>query len=147
MAYTSKAEIENRWGKPATLLSADRDPQDGVTDDAAISAACSAASSLIDSYLAKGGYATPVDPAPGVLTMHATNVAVYQLSAEIGSSYTDEKRKRYEDALAWCEAIASGKVKLPNPDDGAGDVQPTTSGARATGYPLAYQARHLRGLV
>lgn len=146
MAYTSKAQMIDRWGSTAVLLSADRDPQDGATDDAAIDAACADASSLIDSYLAKGGYATPVAPVPDVLTMHATNIAVYQLSPEVGGSYTKEKRQRYEDALAWLEAIAAGKIDMPQ-DGGGPVVKPATSGARATGYPLAYQAAHLRGLV
>ena len=67
MAYTSKAQIIDRWGTDEVVRSADRDPEDGVVDDAAVTAACADASSLIDSYLERGGHKTPVDPVPDVL--------------------------------------------------------------------------------
>ena len=62
MAYTSKAQIIDRWGTDEVVRSADRDPEDGVVDDAAVTAACADASSLIDSYLERGGHKTPVVP-------------------------------------------------------------------------------------
>lgn len=141
MAYTSKAQVITRWGTDETVLSADRDPQDGVPEDAAIDAACADASSLMDSFLVRGGYEVPVDPVTDVLTLKATDIAIYLLSQDAGS-LTKEKRLRYEDAIAWLEAIAEGKkAELP----GASEEDKIARGARAGGFPLAYQARHLRG--
>jgi phage gp36-like protein len=140
MPYTSKAQVITRWGTDETVLSADRDPQDGVADDGAIDAACADASSLIDSYLARAGYDTPVNPAPAVLTLKASDIAIYLLSQAAGS-LTKEKRLRYEDALEWLSAIADGKAELPD----APDASKAARGGRASGFPLAYQARNLRG--
>ena len=140
MAYTSKAQIIARWGADEVVLSADRDPQDGVADDAAITAACADASSLIDSYLVRAGYTVPVDPVPDVVVEKASDVAVYLLS-QGPAPYTEEKRKRYEDALRWLGDIADGKAELPE----APDASKMATGARASGFPLAYQAAHLRG--
>lgn len=141
MAYTSKAQIITRWGTTEVVLSADRDPQDGVADDAAITAVCADASSLIDSYLARAGYKVPVDPVDDIIVGKASDVAVYMLSQQVGAAYTVEKRQRYEDALAWLETIATGKAELP----GVPDASKVATGARSSGFPLAYQARHLRG--
>lgn len=138
--YTSKAAIILRWGTDEVILSADRDPQDGAADDAAIAAACEDASSFIDSYLKRGGYAVPADPSP-VLTEKASDIAVYKLSSGQGP-YTKEKRQRYEDALAWLEAIATG-VKAELPD--APDASKIATSMRTSGFPLAYQATNLRG--
>ena len=141
MAYTSKAQITTRWGATEVTLSADRDPQDGVADDAAIAAACADASSLIDSYLVRAGYTVPLDPVDDIIVGKASDIAVYMLSQQPGGAYTTEKRQRYEDALAWLDLVADKTVELP----GSPDANKVATGARAGGFPLGYQARHLRG--
>lgn len=139
MAYTSKAQIITRWGTDEVILSADRDPQDGVADDSAITAACEDASSLLDSYLARAGYTTPVNPVPPVLVERASDIAVYLLSSGPGP-YTKEKRQRYEDALRWAEDLVDGKAELP----GAPDESKIATGGRAGGFAFVYQAKNLR---
>lgn len=127
-----------RWGTDEVTRSADRDPQDGVSEDDAIAAACEDASSLVDSYLVKAGIVVPVDPAPAVLVMHATNVAMYELSQGV-ATYTEVKRQRYDDAILWLKVMASGKGDLPG-------VEPANKKrVRAGGFPLAYGAARLRG--
>ena len=140
MAYTSKALMIARWGTDEVTRSADRDPQDGVSEDDAIAAACEDASSLVDSYLVKAGIVVPVDPAPAVLVMHATNVAMYELSQGV-ATYTEEKRQRYDDAILWLKVMASGKGDLP----GVEPANKPTKRVRAGGFPLAYGAARLRG--
>lgn len=148
MAYTSKALMITRWGSDEVLRSADRDPQDGTADDATITAHCSDASSLVDSYLARAGYTTPVDPVPAVLVLKTTDIAVYTLSFDIGGAATTEKRKRYDDAIAWLEKIANGELKLPGADGGdASEPAVAKPVASVTGTQLAYQFTHTRGLV
>jgi phage gp36-like protein len=145
MAYTSKAQMVTRWGSPEVLRSADRDPQDAAVDDATVEAYCVDASSLVDSYLAKAGYAVPVNPAPAVLTLKATDIAIWLLSYDIGGAFTEVKERRYKNAIAWLEKLADGDVKLPGADADA--ALPTTSGATSGGTALAYQMTHTRGLV
>jgi phage gp36-like protein len=140
MAYTSQAQIAARWGSEEVVLSADRDPQDGVADVASIDAVCADASSFIDSYLARAGYSVPVAPVPDVLVEKASDIAVYKLSQGQGP-YTKEKRKRYDDAIAWLEMVGDGKLELP----GAPDDSKVARGTRSGGYALKYQAGHLRG--
>lgn len=148
MAYASKALMITRWGSDEVLRSADRDPQDGTADDATITAHCSDASSLVDSYLARAGYTTPVDPVPAVLVLKTTDIAVYTLSYDVGGAHTEVKRKRYEDALAWLEKIAKGELKLPGADGGdASEPAAAKPVASVTGTQLAYQFAHTRGLV
>lgn len=140
MAYTSKAQLITRWGTAEVVLSADRDPQDGTADDAAIAAVCDDASSFIDSFLVSK-YKVPIDPVPAVLVEIASDIAIYKLS-QGQAPYTVEKRKRFDDALAWLMRTASGEdVGLP----GAPDDQMVARRARAGGFPLQYQATHLRG--
>lgn len=140
MAYTSAAQIITRWGTDEVVRSADRDPEDGAADAPAVAAACEDASSLIDSYLKKAGYTVPVDPSP-VLVMRASDIAVYLLSSGPGP-YTTEKRQRYDDAIKWLEQLAAGdSVDLPNVPDESGPAR----SIRTSGFPLAYQAGHLRG--
>ena len=131
--YTSKAALVARWGTDEVTRSADRDPQDGVDDVDAIAEACADASSLVESYVGT------IDPPSKVLVMHATNVAMYLLSqsAEI---LTEEKRKRYDDALSWLKMM-SKKVEVP----GVPDADKEATGIRTSGYPLGYQAGNLRG--
>ena len=143
MAYTSKAELVTRWGSQETLRSADRDPLDGVSEDAAIAAACLDACSLVDSYLVQAKIDVPVAPVPEVLTMHATNVAMYMLSQGV-AVLTEEKRLRYEDALSWLKLLATGKADLPGLP-GQPEAQAPTRRVRGTGEPLVYTASKLRG--
>lgn len=143
MAYTSKAELFTRWGSEETTRSADRDPQDGIEEDDAIAAACLEASSLVDSYLVQAKIDVPVDPAPPVLTMHATNIAMYLLSQGV-AVLTDEKRRRYDDALAWLKLLATGKADLPGLP-GIPEAAAPTRRVRGTGAALKYTASALRG--
>lgn len=144
MAYSSKATLVTAWGTDEVTRSADRDPQDGISEDAAIAAACASADSLVDSYLVQASIEVPVPaPVPEVLVMHATNVAMYQLSQGV-AVLTEEKRKRFDDAISWLRAIAAGKADLPGLP-GLPEASQPTRRVRGTGAPLAYTAAKLRG--
>lgn len=140
MAYTSKAEMVARWGTDEVTRSADRDPQDGVSEDGAIAAACVDADSLVDFYLVQAGIELPLNPVPAALTMHATNIAMYELSQAVGGAYTDEKRQRFEDAISFLKGFKNA-VGVPGQPEGKGPTQRV----RGTGFPLAYSAAKLRG--
>lgn len=138
--YTSKDALIARWGTDEVTRSADRDPQDGISEDDAIAAACEDATSLVESYLTQAGVTLPVNPVPAVLTMHATNVAMYQLS-QSQETYTEEKRKRYDDALSWLKGLAKDKGVL----GGQPAAASLARAGRSSGFPLQYSAAKLRG--
>lgn len=78
------------------------------------------AQSEVDSYLSSR-YAVPLDPAPAVIARYTGDVARYILHEDHA---TEEVRKRYEDALVFLRAVASGKAVVV---EQAG-AEPTTSG-------------------
>jgi phage gp36-like protein len=144
MAYTSKAAMVTAWGSNEVTRSADRDPVDGISEDAAIAAACAQAISLVDSYLVQAGIDLPIaDPAPEVLTLRSTDIAMYFLSQGI-ETLTEEKRKRYDDAIAWLKALVAGKADLPGLP-GLPDAATPTRRVRGTGLANQYTAAKLRG--
>lgn len=112
MAYADLAALEARYGQDAILLVADRD-QDGVIDAGVIEQATADATAEIDSYVG-ALHRLPLASVPEVLVRLCCDIALYRLSAEAGSG-TEEKRKRYEDAVALLRRIASGEVSLGMP--------------------------------
>lgn len=114
MAYASLADATDLYGQDYVLTSVDRDA-DGNADAAATTAALSQASSLIDSYLA-AKYTVPISPVPDLLVKYTVDIAIYECCP--ASTRTDEKRQRYEDALAWLKDVAKGIAVVAPPDAG-----------------------------
>lgn len=93
--------------------------RDDEPDLAAFDEALQAASDEVDGYLG-GRYDLPLPtPFPRSIIRHVIDMAIYIASSDAGT-YTDEKRKRYEDALDWLKLVALGTVILP-PPEGAPD--------------------------
>lgn len=116
MAYATLAGFIKQYGENAVLLVADRD-DDGVIDAPVVEDALARASAEIDSYVsAKHRLPLPVVPDrfPGL----AGDIALYLLSSE-GGALTEDKRKRYEDAISYLRRVASGDagLGLPTPPD------------------------------
>lgn len=112
MPYASRDALIERFGMDAVLVVADRD-QDGAIDDAVADKALADASAEIDTYVGVL-HRLPLATVPEVLSRLCCDVALYRLSADAGG-YTEEKRKRYEDAVALLRRIASGEVTLGLP--------------------------------
>lgn len=72
----------------------------------------------IDGHVQKR-YALPLPaPAPTAIKRIAVDIVIYRLSGD--SRVTEDRRKRYEDAVAFLKAIARGDVSLgiaPAADD------------------------------
>lgn len=128
MTYASANDIITRYGEDFLYTIADRD-NDDTLDTSAVESALSDASGMMDSHLSIR-YTLPLTEYPDLLKRLCTDIAVYWLS-EDGGGATDEKRKRYEDAIKWLERIASGKAELDIVDSGVPDesVPGTVSGA------------------
>ena len=74
--------------------------------DGAIADACGE----IDGHVQKR-YALPLPaPAPTAIKRIAVDIVIYRLSGD--SRVTEDRRKRYEDAVAFLRAIARGDVSL-----------------------------------
>ena len=127
--YVSAQGIVDRYGESSVVLSSDRN-RDQDLDSTALARAIVDAEGEIDSYLATvytlplTGVTDIAEPeantsVPNVLRRIAADVAVYRVAADYGGALTDEKRRRYEDAIAWLKLVAAGTVLL------GGTVTPT----------------------
>lgn len=117
MTYAAFQDAIDLYGQDYVLTAVDRD-DDGTPDHTSFEDALEQASGEIDSYL-RARYSLPLDPAPPQLKRYAVDIAVYQCSADPAMA-TDEKRRRYEDAIKWLEKVSMGKLSLgveePSPD-------------------------------
>lgn len=112
MSYATAQDIIDRYGEDQLLLLTDRNGDD-VSDDDVIDRAVADAGAEIDTYLA-AKYTLPLPTIPSVLVRLCVDIVMYRLaaSADLG---TDERRKRYEDAIAVLKRISKGEVSLGMP--------------------------------
>ena len=109
-AYAAPADIGAQYGAETLLLLTDRDG-DGQADPGAAERALADATAEIDGYLA-GRYALPLESGrAAALRRTAVDIAVYRLAAD-ATAATDERRRRYEDAVRFLKGIASGEIRL-----------------------------------
>lgn len=108
-AYATSQDITDRNGADQLVLIADRDG-DGVADAAAVSKALEDASAEIDAYLAVK-YTLPLASPPPLLAHLCVDIAVYRLAADAYVA-TDERRKRFDDALLLLLRLATGEASL-----------------------------------
>lgn len=107
--YATQQDIVDRYGQDALTLAADRDG-DGQVEQAAIDQGLADADAEIDAYLA-AKYDLPLPSVPDVLVRLAVDIALYRMeaTADVGS---EERRQRYEDAVALLKRISKGEVSL-----------------------------------
>lgn len=139
--YSTQQELVDRYGENALLDLADRD-NDGVIDTDVVEQAIVDASELIDSYLAKR-YALPLQSTPAPLKRICGDMVLYLLSGD--GTVTDEKRKRYEDALKFLKALADGTASLgaaleQDSANSVGQVEMESS-------PRLFSRKTMRGVV
>jgi phage gp36-like protein len=119
LAYVTAAETIELYGEDYILSSVDRD-KDGGADLDALNSALTKASNVIDSYLGSR-YDVPISPTPEILKQYTIDIGLYYASPDL--ALTEEKRRRYEDAIAWLKLAAKGDVSLGIADPPA-DLQP-----------------------
>ena len=112
MAYAALETLIKQYGLDAVLLVADRD-QDGDIDADVVEKALADATAEIDTYVG-AKHRLPLPSVPPVLERLCCDIALYRMSAE-GGNATEEKRKRYEDAVSLLNRIADGRVSLGMP--------------------------------
>jgi phage gp36-like protein len=117
VAYATIQQAKDLYGEDYVLTSVTRSD---VADEDAFTRALAKASSEIDSYLG-AQYTVPLESAPDIVVQYCVDIAIYKASADAGAA-TDEKRKRYDDALAWLKLAAKGTVVLDTDGDGEVDT-------------------------
>ncbi|CCU70934.1 gp436 family protein [Thalassolituus oleivorans] len=132
MAYATQQNMADRYGDDQLLIVADRD-NDSVVDAAVIEQALLDASAEIDTYVA-AKYALPLSTVPTVLTRLCVDISMYRLAADRDIA-TEERRKRYEDAVYLLRRIATGEVSLgiQTPPPSSNGAVVVTSQARRFG--------------
>lgn len=108
MAYCTLDDLLSRFGDDEVYVAFDRD-NDGEVETSAVDQALADADEEINTYLA-ARYALPLANIPAVLVRLAAQMAIYHGS--IGTAITEEKRKRYEDAVKMLNKISRGDISL-----------------------------------
>ena len=129
MSYATIQNAKDLYGDDYVLQSVDRD-SNGDPDTTALTNAFAQASSEMDTYLGARVVVPLTAPVPDIIVQLCIDIAIYKLSSHPGGGLTDEKRKRYEDAIKWLTNYAKGVVTLPLPDTDE-DPQPLPE----TSYP------------
>jgi phage gp36-like protein len=109
VAYATLQTLIDRYGQDQLLVLADRDA-DGEIDTDITDRALADAEAEIDGYLATR-YELPLATVPPVLSRLAADIALYRLCDD-DAMVTDERRRRYDDALSLLGRISSGVVSL-----------------------------------
>lgn len=141
MSYASLQTLIDQFGEAEVVRSSDRDA-DGIADTDVVERALEGADGIIDSRIGVV-YTLPLNDVPLVLVHYAGDIALYRMSYDCGT-LTEEKRKRYEDAIRWLDQVAAGKAVLggqPEPDT------KTSGGIRMTAEPREYTRTKLGGIL
>ena len=123
MTYATAEQVIERYGARTVQLLTDRAGA-GVMDPVVLERALADAAAEIDTWLAVKYdlplFSPPASP-PEVLTRLAVDIAVYRLAAGADLA-TDERRRRYEDAVKLLERLARGEASLGLADPPASTV-------------------------
>lgn len=121
MAYTTKAELIERFGEAMLIGLTDRaDIPTGAIDDTVLNRAISDAAAIIDGYL-KPRYQLPLTETDDLISKLAADIAIYSLHT---GGASEKVEADYEKALKTLKAISEGTVQLAN----AQGVSPEGSG-------------------
>lgn len=114
MIYATRQDIIDRYGDDELIVSADHDG-DGTADRAVVEQGLQDASDAIDVHIGER-YPLPLKSVPPVLIRLCVDMALYLMSKP--PAITDEKRRRYEDAVKLLTKISEGKGTLGEHDPG-----------------------------
>lgn len=108
MAYADHTDAIDLYDEEYVLTSV---THGGSPDLDKLDVALVKASSLMDSYLGVE-YDVPLTTVPDIVVNYCIDIGIHFASSDAGTG-TEEKRKRYDDALAWLKAIAKGDAIIP----------------------------------
>ncbi|SBW09162.1 conserved hypothetical protein [uncultured Alphaproteobacteria bacterium] len=120
MPYATQTDIIDAYGIDLLSVVADRDGN-GEIDSTAVERGLASASSIIDAHVL-ARHPAPWPEVPELVRNLCVDIAVYQMSGE-GRGLTDERRRRYEDALSLLRRVADGKADLGLPSSPSAPVR------------------------
>ncbi|MBL4870542.1 MAG: DUF1320 domain-containing protein [Robiginitomaculum sp.] len=108
--YAAQSDIVKAYGEDILYPSIG---DDGLLDDAKVSAAIEKAVAEIDSYLGIR-YTLPLPSIPERLVEICIDFAVYKMT-NTADALTDDIKARYKDGLSWLKDVGAGRASLGLP--------------------------------
>ena len=139
-AYCAVQDLIDRHGDDELLLLADRN-RDGEMDADVLDQAIADAADEIDAYVA-ARYPLPLATVPGVLLRVACDIVVYRL-AVTADLETEERRKRYDDAVKFLTALSRGDTALGIPSP----PSTVSNQVHSSGNPRIMTRSSLKGVL
>lgn len=142
MSYATITQLQDRHASDVAIIAASETDLQKTVDDA---------SATVDSYLATR-YALPLAVVPSVLVRVVCDIAQYLIVGTDGGLMTEERRRRYDDAIHWLRDVAKGVVDIaalitaPVDADGDGVTDPPVQ-VEMTGEPRLFSRSTLRGVL
>lgn len=141
--YASLKDIVDRYGEAALLVVASQDYGETI-DSEKVERALTDASDEINGYVGKR-YPLPLEKIPGLLKRLAVDIAIYRLS--IDNADTEERRKRYEDAVKVLNNLVLGNISLGLPADTNTDTSPTPGEVEVESQERLFKRKHLNRVL
>lgn len=142
MAYTTQAELEERFSTRMLISLTDRsDPPSGVIDASVVQQAITNAEAVIDGYLASR-YALPMADVPPQIAKIALHLTIYDLHVYQADPKIEAD---YKDALRMLKDIQDGVLRLPIA--GVTPRQTGESGVRTTDRDRPMTEDNLKGFI
>lgn len=110
--YADQAYMVDAYGESEMIRLTDRTGDVGAIVASVLNQALAAATATINGYL-QSRYPLPLNAVPANLSQYCADIARYYLYDNTASAAVE---KRYEDALAWLDKVATGKINI-GPDE------------------------------
>lgn len=129
MAYATQEQLELYMSEPSLAQCCD-DTTEGAADADVVADVLARASAVMDGYLQSGGYSVPRAGAGVTAALrHYTEGVAAHLAARRRPEFRDGNgvapyRQDYDDALAWAQKVADGKVRLEGDEPEGADGGP-----------------------
>lgn len=120
MAYATQDDFIKTFSKRETVSLTD-EARTGEVGAENLENALERSSAIIDGYLV-GRYSLPWADTPRILTGYCCDIARYQLASDY-NILTEEIKLRYDDAIKFLTAVASGKINLGPATSGGAALQ------------------------
>lgn len=120
MAYATQEDFIKTFSKREAVSLTD-ERRTGEVGSENLANALERASAIIDGYLV-GRYTLPWADSPRILTGYCCDIARYQLASDY-NILTEEIKLRYDDAIKFLTAVASGKINLGPAKPGGAAIQ------------------------
>lgn len=125
--YATQANLEDACGGTQRLVQLTDWDGDRIPDAARITAALTAASAEVSSYLAKQRYVPLAAPYPQTVIDVTARITRYRMSSARGMT-TQQERDDFESDVKWLVGVSDGSIKLDV------DPQPTKASDRVDGF-------------